>query len=151
MDSGTTFAFERVQTGGDDRPGPKPFEIVVLYTSIAATIAALRTAGELANKLRATITLLVMQHVPYPLPLASPPVLLDFSERRFRTLAGESKVETRVKLFLCRDASESFKSVLMPRSIVVIGGRRTIWPTAEKRLARRLRRLGHEVIVSEKE
>ena len=41
--------------------------------------------------------------VPYPLPLTSPPVLLDFSERQFRVLASQSPVETIVRIYLCRD------------------------------------------------
>ena len=37
------------------------------------------------------------------MPITSPPVLLDFSERRFRVLAEESPVDTTVQLYLCRD------------------------------------------------
>jgi len=47
---------------------------------------------------RARITLLVPQIVPYPLPLTSPPILLDFNERRFRLIAEQAPVETTVRL-----------------------------------------------------
>ena len=125
--------------------------ISVVFTSVKATLAALKDAGGLADRLGARITLLVPQIVPYPLPLTSPPVLIDWNERRFRTIAEESPVETRVNIYLCRDALETLKGALRPHSIVVLGGCKRWWPTRESRLARALRRAGHEVIFSELE
>jgi hypothetical protein len=122
--------------------------IAVVFTSVESTLSALRRAGALANRLHACITLIVPQVVPYPLPLTSPPVLSDFTERRFRVIAG-SKVATTVRICLCRDRAETLRAVLKPRSLVVIGGRRTWWPTWEKRLARQLRRSGHQVVFAE--
>src|SRR6185436_19358236 len=94
------------------------------------------------------ITLLVPQVVPFPLPLESPPVLLDWNERRFRVIASESPVDTTVRLYLCRDRRETLLSVLKPHSLVVVGGRRRRWwwPTSEEGLAKMLLRAGHEVI-----
>ena len=54
-------------------------------------------------------------------------------------------------IYLCRDRVETLTAVLSPHSLVVIGGRKRWWPTAEKRLARKLRRAGHEVIFTETE
>ncbi len=125
--------------------------VAVIFTTVAATIAALRQAGALASRLGARITLLAPQIVPYPLPLASPPVLLDFNERRFQLIAEESPVETDVHIYLCRDPLEALRGALPPRSLVVLGGRRRWWPTREKRLARQLRRAGHEVVFTEME
>src|SRR5262245_6477103 len=73
--------------------------IVVIFTSAAATTAALKKAGALADSLSARITLIVPQVVPYPLPLTSPPVVQDFQENRFRDIAAESPVETQVQLY----------------------------------------------------
>lgn len=140
---------------GSPAPGAGEFEsklnVDVVFTSIEPTLAALKKAGALAGRLNARITLLVPQIVPYPLPLASPPVLLDFNERRFRVIANQSPVETMVRLYLCRDRLETLASVLKPHSVVVVGGRRRWWPTPEKRLAGKLRRAGHEVILAETE
>jgi len=86
-------------TGAPARPGTGKFEsklsVDVVFTSIEPTLAALKKAGALAGGLNARITLLVAQIVPYPLPLESPPVLLDFNERRFRKIANQSPVEQR--------------------------------------------------------
>ncbi len=125
--------------------------VAVVFTSVDATIAALRKAGTLASRLGGRITLLVPQVVPYPLPLTSPPVLLEWNERRFRVIASEGPVETRVLLYLCRDRLETLKAALSPRSLIVVGGRKRWWPASEERLARNLRRAGHEVIFTETE
>ena len=122
--------------------------IAVVFTSVESTLSALRRAGALANRLHACITLIVPEVVPYPLPITSPSVTPDFTERRFRVIAG-SRVATTVRIYLCRDRAETLRAVLKPHSLVVIGGRRTWWPTWEKRLARQLRRSGHEVVFAE--
>jgi hypothetical protein len=101
--------------------------------------------------LSARIALLVPQIVPYPLPLETPPVLLDFSEQRLREIAAGSPVRTGVHIYLCRDRLETLRAVLPPRSIVVVGGAKRWWPGSDKRLARQLRRAGHEVIFTETE
>ena len=125
--------------------------ICVVFTSVESTLAALKRAGKLASSLGVRITLLVPQIVPYPLPLKSPPVLLDWNERRFQVIAGESPVETVVRIYLCRDRLEILESILSPRSIVVVGSRKRWWPTAERRLAASLRHCGHEVVLVETE
>ena len=127
----------------------RALHVTVVATSTESTLSALRTAGALAKDLHASIKLVVPQVVPYPLPLNQPPVPLDFSSRHFRVLAGKTPVETTVQIYLCRDREQILQSVLPPRSLVVIGGRRSWWPTPEKRLARRLRRRGHEVVLTE--
>lgn len=125
--------------------------VAVVFTSVTGTIAALRKAAALADHLSPRTKMVVPQVVPYPLPLESPPVLVDFSERTFRKIALESPFETNVEIYLCRDALETLKAVLAPRSLVVIGGRKRRWPTMEKSWARQLRRCGHEVVFTETE
>jgi hypothetical protein len=142
-----THPVEPLQETADRR-----LNISVIFTSNEATLAALRKGGSLASSLSARMTLLVPQVVPYPLPLESPPVLLDWNERRFAEIASQSPLETNVRLYLCRDRIETLKNALSPRSLVVIGSRKTWWPFAsEKRIASAMRRAGHEVILSEME
>jgi hypothetical protein len=142
-------------TGAPARPFTEETDsklnISVVFTSVDATLAALKEAGNLASSLGGRITLIVPQIVPYPLPLTSPPVSVDFNERRLRVIASDCRVETRVSIYLCRDPLETLKSVLQPHSVVVVGSRKRWWPTAEKRLAAQLRRAGHEVVVTERD
>jgi hypothetical protein len=150
------LAFQKLLVPAGGHPSPPQrnesecrLEVAVVFTSVTPTIAALKEAGAHADRLRVRINLVVPQIVPYPLPLESPPVMLDFCERRFREIAAESRVETTVQIYLCRDRLEMLKSVLTPRSLVVIGGRKRWWPTREKSLVQKLRRAGHEVIFTE--
>jgi hypothetical protein len=133
------------------REAESGLNISVVFTSVEATLAALKQAGSLASRLGAHITLVVAQVVPRPLPLDSPPVLIDWNESRFRVLAKETRVDTSVRIYLCRDRAETLLSALKPHSLVVIGGRKGWWPTRESRLARQLRQAGHEVIFTEME
>jgi hypothetical protein len=151
-------AFERIlqrETGCPARTEAEEknprLNISVIFTSVEATLKALSRAGALATSLGARITLLVPQTVPYPLPLESPPILLDWNEKRFRVIASESPVETTVRIYLCRDRLKTLASVLQSGSIVVIGSPKRWWPTAETRLARALGKAGHEVIIAEME
>jgi hypothetical protein len=153
-----SLAFEKILAPATGRPNQpssteadQKLNISVVFTSVESTLAALKEAGGLANSLGARITLVVPQVVPYPLALETPPVLIDFNEKRFRTIASQSPVETTVQIYLCRDGLETLQNVLNPGSIVVIGGRKRWWPTREKKLARQLRRAGHEVVFKETE
>jgi hypothetical protein len=153
-----SLAIERVLAPSTGQPFQPRIEqadqrlnIAVVFTSVDSTLAALKAAGDLAASLGARITLLVPQVVPYSLPLESPPVLLDFNERRFKVIASESPAETNVQIYLCRDPFETVVSALNPGSLVVVGGKRRWWPTKEKSLASKLRRAGHEVVFKETE
>jgi len=152
------LTLERILTPSTRLPGrqaPQEVEsglnISVVFTSVDPTLAALKQAGSLANRLGAHITLVVPQIVPTHLPLDSPPVLIDWNEKRFRTIATESPVQTAVQIYLCRDRWETLSSVLKPHSLIVVGGKKRWWPTAESRLANKLRKAGHEVIFAETE
>jgi hypothetical protein len=131
---------------------PARLEIAVVFTSVDSTLAALKHASVLADRLDGRITLLVLQAVPHPLPLSSPPVLIDWNERRCRAVADASPVETTVRVYLCRKRYETLQQALGHRALVVIGGPRRWWRfTAERNLARKLRRAGHEVVLIETE
>ncbi len=152
-----SLALQRITpaVGRPERPSPATTEtrlnVDVVFNTVPATLTALKKAGELANRLGAHITLLVPQVVPYPLPLQSPPVLLDWNERRFQVISEQSRVETTVRLYLCRDRTAALLKALRPHSLVVLGGPIRWWPTSEERLARQLRNAGHEVIFAETE
>lgn len=151
MENEIRLAFEGLLASGSGTSEPSYLAIIVVFTTVVATMAAMRKAVELASELNARIALVVPQVVPYPLPLSSPPVLLGFNENRFRRIAGATPVETVVRLYLCRDREAVLKTALPRQSLVVVGGRQRWWPTAEKRLARRLQGAGHDVVYVETE
>jgi len=156
------------KTGYPARPAigeaHQDLKIAVIFTSVESTLKALQAAGEMASSLGARINLVVPQVVAYTLPLESPPVLVQFSEDRFRAIAAQSGVETSVQIYLCRDRLETLISVLDSDSIVVLGGPKRKWPwwpsiwktpsfcrTKEEHLAWRLRLTGFEVLFTETE
>jgi len=151
------LAIEKVLVPATGRPTldisevDQRLNITVIFTSVESTLLALKQAGALANSLGARITLVVAQIVPYPLPLETPPVLVEFSENRFRVIASENRVETSVQIYLCRDRLDTLTAVLKPGSIVVLGGHTRWWPTRDEILARQLRRAGYEVVFAETE
>jgi len=127
--------------------GDVPLEVIVLHTTTKETLQALRTAARLAEGLAARIRLLVLETVPYPLSLNSPQVPMEFTHRRFRTVAFETSIETNVDIRLGRDRVQMLESALKPHSLVVMAARTGWWPNAGKRLAKRLERTGHHVVV----
>jgi hypothetical protein len=121
----------------------------VVFTRIEQTLAALRTAARLAADLRARLVVWVPQVVPYPAPIDSASVPRAFLVRRLLTVANESRIETRIRVCVCRDRRTVLSGALPPRSIVVIGGSKRWWPTQEQRLAAELWRQGHHVVFVE--
>jgi hypothetical protein len=129
--------------------GPRRLEVNVIFTDPHATAAALKTAGSLARDLGASIRVRATIAVPYALPLDKPPVSVRFTERLLSDLVCRLELDTfepSVHLYLCRDQLETLLGVLVPNSLVVIGGRKHWWPTAERRMARALRSKGHRVV-----
>jgi hypothetical protein len=139
-----------VRTPVPPRTAPVRLEVNVIYTGIHKTLAALRRAAQLAAGLQARIRIVAPVVVPHPLPLDQPQVRREHTKRRFRTIAGNTGVETRVQICYCRDQKEAFDSTLAPDSLIVIGGaRRWWWPTMAERTARILQRSGHHVVFVE--
>ena len=124
-------------------------ELVVVHTTTTGSRAALRLAANLGNGLYTHIRLIAPRIVPYPLSLSNPPVPADFTEQFFLSLVAEIPVNTRIDIRNCRDAVEMLRSAIKPGSLVVIGKRARRWFSAEARLAKTLRKMGHAVVVSE--
>jgi hypothetical protein len=140
-----------VQTVGGSSAGwstEGSLEVVVLHTTIPGTLASLKRAAELASGLAASIRLVVLTIVPYPLTIESPQVPLAFTRRRFTTIASEARVDTLVDIRLGRDRMSMIESALRPRSVVVLERRRSWWPNPTRKLAKRLERLGHQIVYS---
>jgi hypothetical protein len=126
-------------------------EVAVIFTKTSAMRETLRTAIALAENMSATVTLVVPQIVPHPLPLDQSPRASEFNEHRSRSVAAWAPEVTAIQICMGREADEAIDSVLPPRSVVVIGGPRRWWRSREERLARQLRRRGHDVLFAETE
>lgn len=128
-------------------------EVLVLFTGVASTLSALRTAAQLAPGCAARVRLLLIETVPYPLPLDEPQRNLLLLGRQLRRLVDSSSLggascslETTAEIVLCRDAWEGLRTKLRRNSVIVMGKRGGWWLRAENCLARRLRAAGYCVV-----
>ena len=129
--------------------GPGRLRVHVVFTSTAETLEALKSAATFSVGNSAEIALLVPLTVPYPLPLEDPPVSLGFACRRISDLASSVSTDAELEayIYLCRNPLETLLSVLQPHSLVVIGVSRRWLINKYRRVARRLRANGHEVVL----
>jgi len=138
---------QRASPGTDQGEGK--LEIAVLFTSAGATLPAIEAAATLMKGLDGRLSLIAAQTVPYPLPLDQPPISLTFNRQRLLEIATHSPVEMSVHLCVCRCRSATLLSLLRPGSLLLIGTRKTWWPTWERKLAKELRRDGLDVVLLE--
>jgi len=123
------------------------FRIYVLFTTPEATKAALQHAEKLSAGLNAEIALILTPVVPYPLPLDEPPTSLDLAQEQIRSAANSVDHEVVGYILLCRDPLNTLEHALSPHSLLLIG-LKTRWGLSKtERLARALRRRGHDVIL----
>ncbi len=124
---------------------PQGLRLVVPYTTRELTRSALQGAATLARGLRADLTLLAVQVVPFPCPLNRPTVDPEHLERELQALAKTSSLCTRILVVRARDRETGFSHALAPGSLVLVATKRWWWRTAEEQLARSLARAGHSV------
>jgi hypothetical protein len=132
-----------------ESPSERGLEVLVIFTDVKGTAAALQMAESLAQKLAAHIRLLLPYEVPYALPLTQPAVPVTFLENQLRRLASEIELNVAGQIYLCRDKKRALSLLLRPGSLVVMGGKKRWWPTGTQRLAKALLKDGHQVIFAE--
>jgi len=125
---------------------PADFQIVVPHRALRLTRAALKYAASLTNGLNLRLRLIDVHVVPYGVPLDKPTVNPRYVERKLRTLAQECSFPISPEIVYARDWEQGFRRTLGPSSVVLIAFQRSWWRSSEKRLANRLRKLGHQVI-----
>ena len=126
-------------------------QVVIPHRTGPLTRAALKYAANLVNDLNARIRLIDVHVVPYGVPLNEPTVHPKHLTRRLRQLAQESTVPVSAEIVYARDWEQGLRRSLAPGSVVLMAIQRSWWRTSEKRLAARLRRVGHQVLWVESE
>src|SRR5688572_24961795 len=136
-----------ISVGEPESPGP--LKVHVLFTNTTETLRALKSACALTAGMRAIVALLVPVTVPFPLPLEEPPVTLAFVCRRITefTEAVGRQVGLEAYVYLCRNPIQAVLAALTPHSLVIIGVHRR-WPFCRsRRMAKKLRGQGHDVVL----
>jgi hypothetical protein len=130
--------------------GSEP-QVVVPFTGIDTTSAALERAEILMIGLNARVLLLAVHTLPYPLPFVCPTTVHAHLVKQLTELASHCALTVQPLVVLSRDRMEGFQRVLRPGSTVVMTTRRSrLWATRfcstqEEKLARALARCGHIV------
>jgi len=140
----TTGSSSEVELNEDLRPS----SIGIIYTSIEATICALKAAEILARDIAPMIQLHAAVSVPQRISLSQPPISVPFLRGQLSDMVltfGSTGYQYVVHIYLCRNRLDALLSVLRPNSVLVVGGYLHLWPTPESRLARALKAAGHSV------
>jgi hypothetical protein len=120
--------------------------IVIPHKTPQLTKAALKYAAALSDDLNARIRLIDVHVVPWGVPLDTPTVDPKYLTRRIRGLAQESTLPVSAEVVYARDWEQGLRRSLGPGSLVLMAIQRSWWRTSDKRLASRLRKLGHQVM-----
>jgi len=119
-----------------------PAELIIPYTDPDLTLAAPKAAGELAA---GAVALLDVHVVPTPLSLENPDIDEEYLREKLEQLVAASGVRARIELIFARDRRQALARAVPRGCLVLMATRNHWWPTAGKRLARVLRRHGHNV------
>jgi hypothetical protein len=125
---------------------PTELQVVIPHKASQLTRAALKYAESIGNDLNVRLRLIDVHVVPYGFPLDKPTVSPPYLARRLRNLARESTLSVSAEIVFARDWEQGLRRALGPRSLVLMAIKRSWWRTSEKRLAARLRKLGHQII-----
>jgi hypothetical protein len=121
-------------------------QVVIPHRSAELTRSALKYAATLAMDLNVRLRLIDVHVVPYGVPLDEPTVDPRHLARRVRSLAMESELPISAEVIYARDWELGLRRALAPGTLVLMAMKRSWWPTKDKRLASRLRKLGHQVM-----
>jgi len=120
-------------------------EVVVPYTGLSSTAAALERVPVLTAGLNARVLLIAVHALPYPLPFVCPTLVHAHLVEQLVDLASRCPLPVSPQVVLARDVQEGFRYALKPASTVLVATSRHFWRTEEEKLARSLAREGHKV------
>jgi len=128
------------------------FHVTVIATTREGTLAALKTAANLAKNLGAPVTLAMIEVLRPNLPFEQPYFVIDFFERRAFALisdAGIREQEVTVQIWFCRDRKKGLRQALGSQTLAVVGGTRSWFRRDEQKLEAWLSRQGYATIFAD--
>jgi hypothetical protein len=120
--------------------------VVIPHKRPQLTKAALKYAAKFTLDLNVRLRLIDIHVVPWGIPLDEPSVDPKYLARRISSLAQESPLPVSAEVVYARDWEQGLRRSLAPGSLVLMAIQRSRWRTSDKRLAARLRKLGHHVV-----
>src|SRR5580693_10795128 len=120
-------------------------DLVVPFTTPELTRVALDAANRMGGGLNATLRLVKVQVVPFPLDLAQSPVYIDFLKEQLAQFHSDLPLTGEIRL--AREFEAGLLGSLGRDSVVILATPKRPWRTRNERLAASLRRAGHKVIL----
>ena len=120
-------------------------DLVVPFTTPELTRAALDAANRMGAGLNATLRLVKVQVVPFPLDLDQSPVYIDFLKDQMAQFQSDLPVAGEIRL--AREFEAGLLGTLGRDSVVILATRKRPWRTRSERLAASLRRTGYKVVL----
>lgn len=120
-------------------------DVVIPYTTQELTRTAVAAGERLSAGLEATLRLVRIQVVPYPLSLEQSPVDTHLLLSEMQNCTRGLPVSCEIRL--ARDFREGVVSSLRRHSVVVMGYHPRLWKTSIERFADDLRREGHQLML----
>ena len=109
----------------------------------------MRVAAALSRASGASVRLIDPRPVHIPLRAAGYALAageVPIEERERERVIAAAGVPVEVQVYVCGHPANAARAALRPHSLVVLGGRRSWWPTALERLQRTLESQGHVVM-----
>jgi len=120
--------------------------VSVLYTTAPATLEAARVAANLAHAMRVPLRVVHFRTVPRQVPVDRPEGVSPIETDAFVGRLRHEGIAARFRVYLCRDETTTIPFAFRPHSLIVIGGRRSWWPTRAERWRHALEDAGHLVL-----
>jgi len=122
-------------------------EVVVPFTGLEMTAAALERAVVLTAGLEVRVLLIAVHTLPYPGPFVCPALVHAQLVEQLMELACDSPLPVQPQVVMARDRMEGFRYALKSGSTVLLASRRGILKTQEEKLAHGLAQAGHKVVL----
>ena len=120
-------------------------DLVVPFTTPELTRVALDAANRMGGGLNATLRLVKVQVVPFPLDLEQSPVYIDFLKDQLTHFQSELPVAGEIRL--AREFEAGLLGTLGRDAVVILAAPKRPWRTRNERLGASLRRNGHKVVL----
>lgn len=120
---------------------------MIPYTEWSLGLTAMDRVAVLAAKLSASVRLIAVHTVPYPMQFGCPALVHARLVEQLVDLASRSPVTVCPQVVLARSLEEGFRAGMPAESTVLVAARRRFWKTREDRLAAMLAGEGHKVVL----
>jgi len=120
-------------------------DLVVPFTTPELTRAAMRAVDRMGAGLNASVRLVKVQVVPFPLDFDKSPVFVSFLKNQISQLHSDLVMSGEIRL--AREFETGLIGTLRRDSVVILASPKRLWRTNNERLAAALRRRGHKVIL----